>query len=90
VVVNLQVYTTQADQQPAIRLLQEVVNNGSIITVRNLCVSISCRLLSGFYLGCLAHESGIKCCYGTKTCNFSASPSRCLATQRFCCPDLLV
>ena len=34
VVVNLQVYTTQADQQPAIRLLQEVVNNGSIITVR--------------------------------------------------------
>ena len=37
-VVNLQVYTTQADQQPAIRLLQEVVNNGSIITVCSLRV----------------------------------------------------
>ena len=36
VVVNLQVYTTQANQQPAIRLLQEVVNNGSIISVRGL------------------------------------------------------
>ncbi len=34
VVINLQVYTTQANQQPAIRLLQEVVNNGSIISVR--------------------------------------------------------
>ena len=33
VVINLQVYTTQANQQPAIRLLQEVVNNGSIISV---------------------------------------------------------
>ena len=39
-VVNLQVYTTQADQQPAIRLMQEVVNNGSIITVCTLqCTS---------------------------------------------------